>query len=74
MGQRFLIDTNILVPDAVIAATCLVNDFTLVTRNQKDFKGINGLKLYNPFETTPQNQIEEDSEDTDPAPEDMTIK
>jgi predicted nucleic acid-binding protein len=45
MGQRFLIDTNILVPDAVIAATCLVNDFTLVTRNQKDFKGINGLRI-----------------------------
>jgi predicted nucleic acid-binding protein len=67
-------EKSIKLPDAVIAATCLVNDFTLVTRNQKDFKGINGLKIYNPFETTPQNQIEEDSEDTDPTPEDMTIE
>ena len=40
---------QIKLPDAVIAATCLVNHFTLVTRNQDDFKGIEGLELYNPF-------------------------
>jgi hypothetical protein len=61
-------------PDAVIAATCLVNDFTLVTRNQSDFKGINGLKTYNPFKTTPQNHLEEDSEDMDQALEDTKIE
>jgi hypothetical protein len=62
-------------PDAVIAATCLVNDFTLVTRNQKDFKGINGLELYNPFTTPPlPNQLKEDSEDMGQVPEDTKIE
>jgi hypothetical protein len=61
MGQGFLIDTNILV-------------FTLVTRNQKDFKGINGLKIYNPFMTTPPNQLEEESEDMVKVPEDTKIE
>lgn len=40
---------QIKLPDAVIASTCLTNDFILVTRNQKDFEHIDGLKLYNPF-------------------------
>lgn len=40
---------RIKLPDAVIAATCLVNDFTLVTRNQDDFKSIEDLEIYNPF-------------------------
>ena len=44
-------EKSIKLPDAVIAATCLLNDFTLITRNQKDFKGIKGLKIFNPFET-----------------------
>ncbi|RPI71367.1 MAG: type II toxin-antitoxin system VapC family toxin [Desulfobacteraceae bacterium] len=43
-------ERNIKLPDAVIAAACLVNDFTLVTRNQKDFESIPGLKIYNPFQ------------------------
>jgi predicted nucleic acid-binding protein len=37
-------------PDAVIAATALTNGFILLTRNTKDFKKINGLKLINPFD------------------------
>lgn len=41
---------NIRLPDAVIAATCLVNDYTLVTSNAKDFRGIKGISVYNPFE------------------------
>ena len=41
---------RIKLPDAVIAATCLENNFTLVTRNQDDFKGIEDLEIYNPFE------------------------
>ena len=41
---------RIKLPDAVIAATCLVYDFTLVTRNQADFTSIEDLEIYNPFE------------------------
>jgi len=57
-------EKSIKLPDAVIAATCLANNFTLVTRNQKDFKDINRLKIYNPFKTTPPNRSEA-SEDVD---------
>jgi len=42
---------RIKLPDAVIAATCLKNRFTLITRNEKDFTGIKELKMYNPFHT-----------------------
>ena len=41
---------HIKLPDAIIAATALVNKFTLVTRNISDFKNISGLQLLNPFE------------------------
>jgi hypothetical protein len=37
-------------PDAVIAATALCNGFTLVSRNTKDFKNIEGLEVVNPYE------------------------
>jgi hypothetical protein len=37
-------------PDAIIAATTIVNNFTLITRNSKDFSKINGLNLLNQFE------------------------
>jgi predicted nucleic acid-binding protein len=36
-------------PDAIIAATALVFNLTLVTRNNADFKIINGLSLVNPW-------------------------
>jgi predicted nucleic acid-binding protein len=36
--------------DAVIAATALLNNLKLATRNKEDFKGINGLEIINPFE------------------------
>jgi hypothetical protein len=36
-------------PDAIIAATCLVYGYTLVTRNQRDFASIDYLQIYNPF-------------------------
>ena len=36
--------------DILIAAYCLMNDYTLVTRNTKDFERIEGLKLVNWFE------------------------
>ncbi|ASJ09742.1 nucleotide-binding protein [Thermococcus siculi] len=41
---------SIKLPDAVIAATALRYGYTLVTRNVGDFKGIEGLRIYNPFE------------------------
>jgi predicted nucleic acid-binding protein len=37
--------------DAVIAATALVHDQVLVTRNMSDFTQITGLRLMNPFES-----------------------
>ena len=41
---------KIKLPDAIIAATAMVFDLTLVSRNDKDFKSITGLKYLNPFE------------------------
>jgi len=38
------------IPDAIIAASALFTDSTLVTRNTKDFQGIPDLRLLNPFE------------------------
>ncbi len=35
-------------PDAIIAATALVYDLVLITRNISDFKNIQGLKVINP--------------------------
>jgi toxin FitB len=36
-------------PDAVVAATALVYDFALVSRNVKDFEQIADLELINPY-------------------------
>ncbi len=41
---------KIAIPDALIVSTALVNEFTLVSRNEKDFKKINKIKIYNPFQ------------------------
>jgi predicted nucleic acid-binding protein len=40
---------RIKLPDAIIAATALIYDFTLVTRNTDDFKNIEGIKLVDPW-------------------------
>ncbi len=40
---------KIKTPDAVIAATALTHEMTLITNNEKDFKNIEGLKILNPF-------------------------
>jgi predicted nucleic acid-binding protein len=40
---------KIKLPDAIIAATALVHDLTLITRNLADFKNITGLQLLNPW-------------------------
>lgn len=41
---------RIKLPDAIIAATALVYELTLVTRNVEDFKNITGLATINPWE------------------------
>lgn len=43
-------DYKIKLPDAIIAATALIYELTLITRNTKDFKTIKGLELLNPWE------------------------
>jgi len=40
--------TSVLLPDALIAATALQHRLTLLTRNVRDFQGINGLRLRSP--------------------------
>ena len=41
---------RIKLPDAIIAATALVNNLTLLTRNTADFKDIKNLEIINPHE------------------------
>jgi len=40
---------KIKLPDAIIAATAIVHNLTLVTHNTDDFKNIQGLKILNPY-------------------------
>ncbi|WP_423976621.1 hypothetical protein [Kaistella sp.] len=35
-------------PDAIIAATAVKNNFTLITENRKNFANIKDLKIMNP--------------------------
>ena len=41
---------RIKLPDAIVAATALTKNKTLVTRNVNDFKNIPGLDLLNPWD------------------------
>jgi len=41
--------SKISVMDAIIAATALEHDLMLVTQNVDDFKGVEGLRVVNPF-------------------------
>ncbi len=41
---------KIRLPDAVIAATAIVHDCTVITRNIADFKNIEALKILNPYQ------------------------
>jgi predicted nucleic acid-binding protein len=41
--------SRIKLPDAIIAATALTENYTLVTRNINDFKYIPGLEILNPW-------------------------
>lgn len=40
---------KIPLPDAIIAATAIVYNLVLITRNISDFKNIQGLKVINPY-------------------------
>lgn len=48
-AQRQLAGRPIDTADAQIAAIALVTHLTLVTRNTKDFEGIDGLQIVNPW-------------------------
>jgi len=41
---------KIKLPDAIISATAIVHNLTLVTHNSDDFKNISKLKILNPFD------------------------
>lgn len=41
--------SKIKLPDAIIAATALIQNLTLLTRNISDFKNIVGLQVIDPF-------------------------
>ncbi len=43
--ERYRLSHGLLMADALIAATGLSNDLEIVTRNVKDFRFIDGLKL-----------------------------
>lgn len=42
-------DKKVKTPDAIIAATAIANDYTLISNNDKNFKSIQGLKYINPY-------------------------
>jgi predicted nucleic acid-binding protein len=42
-------DHRIKLPDAIIAATAITNDLTLITRNIADFKKVTDLELIDPY-------------------------
>ncbi|MEQ1605987.1 MAG: type II toxin-antitoxin system VapC family toxin [Pyrinomonadaceae bacterium] len=45
--ERYCLSHRLMISDAIIAATALVLDESLISRNQKDFRFIDGLKLLN---------------------------
>jgi hypothetical protein len=46
--RRYSKSHNLMLGDAIIAATCVENDLTLITFNVKDFRFIKGLKILQP--------------------------
>jgi predicted nucleic acid-binding protein len=49
---RICKSSKIKLPDAIIAATAIVHDLKLVTRNLTDFKKLDSLELLNPWDTS----------------------
>ncbi len=45
--ERYRLSHGLLIPDALIAATAIVFDQNFITKNQKDFRFIDGLNLLN---------------------------
>jgi predicted nucleic acid-binding protein len=51
VSDRRRVGQAISTEDALIAAIALTHGYPLATRNTKDFLHINGLTLYNPWQT-----------------------
>ncbi|OFX59924.1 MAG: hypothetical protein A2046_03360 [Bacteroidetes bacterium GWA2_30_7] len=45
--EKYHLSNSLKIPDAIIAASALAFDLPLFTYNLKDFKGLEGIKLYN---------------------------
>lgn len=43
--EKYRLSHGLLIPDALIAATALENNENFITKNQRDFRFIKGLKL-----------------------------
>jgi len=43
--QQYFLSHGLLIPDALISATALVYNEAFITKNQRDFRFINGLNL-----------------------------
>lgn len=43
--KEYRLSHGLLIPDALIAASAIASDVSLVSKNQRDFKFIKGLKL-----------------------------
>jgi predicted nucleic acid-binding protein len=43
--EQYTLSHGLLIPDALIASTALVNNEEFVTKNQRDFRFIGGLRL-----------------------------
>jgi predicted nucleic acid-binding protein len=43
--RKYRLSHGLLIPDALIAATALYNDCSFITKNQRDYRFINGLCL-----------------------------
>ena len=43
--ERYRLSHGLLIPDSLIAATGIENNEDFITKNQKDFKSISGLRL-----------------------------
>ncbi|MCB2264088.1 MAG: type II toxin-antitoxin system VapC family toxin [Candidatus Thiosymbion ectosymbiont of Robbea hypermnestra] len=46
--EKYSLSHKLSIPDALIASTALVHQQELYTLNDKDFRFISGLRLYNP--------------------------
>ncbi|MGH2950897.1 MAG: type II toxin-antitoxin system VapC family toxin [Solirubrobacterales bacterium] len=50
LAGRLRRETGVLLPDALVAATAIRNELSLVTRNTKDFERVADLRLIDPSE------------------------